>query len=158
RGKGVIQDIAEAIRLYRLAADQGLVQAQFYLGACYLEGRGIDKDVKEGFRLYRLAAEGGLVMAQVSLGLCYYQGKDIAEDLDAAMEWYARAATRSPLGEYYLGCCYLKKGEQTRGVGLIKSAADKGNGEAKKWLEENKNLSDTISADSSGASASTTIL
>ncbi len=34
KGLGVAQDYAEAVRLYRLAADQGLASAQFNLGNC----------------------------------------------------------------------------------------------------------------------------
>ena len=40
-GVGVPQDDAEAVRWYRLAADQGYTLAQFYLEAMYRAGRGV---------------------------------------------------------------------------------------------------------------------
>ena len=37
-GEGVSQDIKEAIRFYKLAAEQGYADAQHNLGFCYREG------------------------------------------------------------------------------------------------------------------------
>ena len=44
QGRGVPQDDAEAIRWYRLAAEQGLARAQAALGLMYANGRGVLKD------------------------------------------------------------------------------------------------------------------
>ena len=38
-GQGVPQDYAEAVKWYRLAADQGDADAQSYLGVMYAKGR-----------------------------------------------------------------------------------------------------------------------
>ena len=43
-GRGVPQDDAEALRWYRLAADQGNASAQANLGRMYAEGRGVPQD------------------------------------------------------------------------------------------------------------------
>ncbi len=43
-GRGVPQDNAEALRWYRLAAAQGLADAQFFLGFMYAEGLGVPQD------------------------------------------------------------------------------------------------------------------
>ena len=46
-GIGVAKDLEEAVRLYRLAADQGHADAQNGLGICYRKGIGVAKDMKK---------------------------------------------------------------------------------------------------------------
>ena len=50
------QDWTEAARYYRLAAEQGVAEAQFHLGCCYERGEGVAQDWAEAVRYYRLAA------------------------------------------------------------------------------------------------------
>ena len=52
-------DPKEAVRLLKLAAEQGLASAEAHLGRCYLEGRGIDQDASEAVRLWESAAAKG---------------------------------------------------------------------------------------------------
>ena len=49
-GLGVRQDLVEAVRLYRLAADQGLAEAQFHLGLMYEHGFGVPQNSLEAGR------------------------------------------------------------------------------------------------------------
>jgi TPR repeat protein len=53
----------EAVRWYRLAADQGEAWAQYSLGRMYEDGRGVRRDRVEAVRWYRLAAAQGLEQA-----------------------------------------------------------------------------------------------
>ena len=47
-GKGVPQDVAEAVKWYRLAADQGNADAQLALGMMYeIDGMGVTRDYAE---------------------------------------------------------------------------------------------------------------
>ena len=48
---GVEKDYKEAVRLYRLSADQGYSYAQNNLGYMYNLGFGVEKDLKEAVRL-----------------------------------------------------------------------------------------------------------
>ena len=66
-GKGVAQDNAEALRLYRLAAAQGNAAAQINLGLMFENGQGVAQDRGEAIRLYRLAAAQGNANATASL-------------------------------------------------------------------------------------------
>jgi TPR repeat protein len=61
RGRGGLpKDDRDAVRLYRLAADQGNAGGQSNLGFMYETGRGgLPKDDREAMRLYRLAADQG---------------------------------------------------------------------------------------------------
>ena len=58
-GTGVPQDHTEAMRLFRLAADQGYAVAQYNLGRMYVEGRAVPQDYTEAARLLKLAADQG---------------------------------------------------------------------------------------------------
>ena len=53
------QDCSEATKWYRLAAEQGLAEAQYNLGHCYYNGIGVEQDYSEAAKWYRLAAEQG---------------------------------------------------------------------------------------------------
>ena len=59
-GRGVEQDDAEAVKWYRLAAEQGDADAQASLGWMYASGRGVEQDDAEAVKWYRLAAEQGV--------------------------------------------------------------------------------------------------
>jgi TPR repeat protein len=67
KGKGVAQDKAEAVRLWRLAAAQGDATAQCNLGLMFDNGEGVAQDKAEAARLYRLAAAQGHVKAAAAL-------------------------------------------------------------------------------------------
>ena len=49
---------------YRLAAEQGISRARYYLGAMYRKGLGVRKNYKTSVKWYRLAAEQGHTRAQ----------------------------------------------------------------------------------------------
>jgi TPR repeat protein len=89
---GVAQDHAEALRLYRLAAEQGLAGAQNNLGLMFENGEGVAQDYAEAARLYRLAAEQGLAEAQKCLGNMFYNGEGVAQDYAEAARLYRLAA------------------------------------------------------------------
>ena len=72
-GEGVPEDAAEAVRWFRLAAEQGDATAQFNLGVMYDNGEGVPKDAAEAVRWFRLAAEQGYAAAQLNLGVMYWQ-------------------------------------------------------------------------------------
>ena len=58
-GQGVPQDYAEAVKWYRLAADQGFAAAQFNLGTMYYNGQGVPKDLVEAYAWWFISAAGG---------------------------------------------------------------------------------------------------
>ena len=86
-GTGVLKDVAEAVRWFRLAADQGLVYAQRNLGWMYENGNGVLKDAVEAVRWYRRAADQGDAMAQGNLGLMYIAGSRVPRDIVTAHMW-----------------------------------------------------------------------
>jgi hypothetical protein len=56
-GLGVTQDFVEAAKWFRLAAEQGVAEAQYSLGFLFEKGFWVDKDPVEAAKWYRLAAE-----------------------------------------------------------------------------------------------------
>ena len=89
-GTGVAQDHTEAVRLYRLAADQS-ARAQVNLGRMYEDGTGVSQDHTEAVRFYRLAADQGYATAQCYLGMMYCDGTGIPQDL-AKAAWLFKLA------------------------------------------------------------------
>lgn len=79
-GQGVPQDFKQALKWYRLAAQQGDATAQFNLGVMYRRGVGAPQDDRQAFKWYRLAAEQGDANAQFNLGAMYYLGASVAQD------------------------------------------------------------------------------
>ena len=103
--------LSEAVNWFRKAAEQGLAEAQYYLGMCYENGEGIKKDLTEALKWYHQAAEQGYeeainklnaslevkaqngdMEAQFELGNKYYTGKDKPKDYTEAMKWFKKAA------------------------------------------------------------------
>jgi hypothetical protein len=66
-GRGVAKDDAEAVRLFRLAAAQGVAGAQCNLGFMFEYGLHVAKKRAEAIRLYRLAAAQGNTNATAAL-------------------------------------------------------------------------------------------
>ena len=63
-GKGVVENKAEAVKWYQLAANQGNLLAQCNLGVMFDEGEGVAQDKKEAVKWYQLAAAQGHARAQ----------------------------------------------------------------------------------------------
>jgi len=55
----VAQDHAEAVKLFRLAAEQGYASAQNNLGFMYAYGRGVPQDYAEAAKWYRVKQKLG---------------------------------------------------------------------------------------------------
>jgi len=58
-GQGVPQNYAEAVRLYRLAAEQGIADAQNNLGLMYYNGQGVPQNYQLAYMWFSLAAAKG---------------------------------------------------------------------------------------------------
>jgi len=85
---GVPENDIEAVRWFRLAAEQGYDLAQFNLGNMYRDGDGVPENDVEAVKWYRLAAEQGQVNAQNELGLLYSSGVGVPENDVKAYVWF----------------------------------------------------------------------
>jgi TPR repeat protein len=93
-GQGVVQSDVEAVRWYRLSAEQGNAGGQNNLARMYEHGRGVAQDIGASLMWYRRAADQGNGQAQASLGRLYYEGKGVRQDDVAAHLWSSLSAAR----------------------------------------------------------------
>ena len=106
-GKGIEENHAKALELYKESADLGLPEAQCALGTIYKEGLIVEKDYKKAREYYEKAVEQGFAPAQVYLGLMYKQSShyDIRDEN---------------------GCYYNDKVAYKKAVELFRLAANQG--------------------------------
>ncbi|MDB6118822.1 MAG: hypothetical protein JWO08_2603 [Verrucomicrobiaceae bacterium] len=83
---------ATALNFYRLAAQNNVPQAIYYVGLFYENGAVVDKDPIKAFSLVQRAAQASIPVAQYKLGTYYQNGVGVAQDVVAAAGWYQRAA------------------------------------------------------------------
>jgi TPR repeat protein len=112
-----------AIEGLRLAAEDGVAQAQFSLGLRYENGTGVAKDPVQAIHWVRKAAEQGYDEAQYVLG-CWNNGEDgFAKDPVEAAKWWEKAAAQGHAdAQHCLALSY------SIGQGVAKNPA-----EAAKW-------------------------
>lgn len=84
----VKRDDAMAVQLIRLAAENGLPEAQASFGHVYTTGRGVEPDLAQACQWWgRAAAQGGVREAQRNLGLCYLTRTGVPQDDERALFW-----------------------------------------------------------------------
>lgn len=77
---GFQADPAEAVRWYRLAAEQNHTEAIQHLAMMHAMGMGIPPDTAEGLKWFRIGAELGNADCKWGLGLCYRDGRGVPQD------------------------------------------------------------------------------
>ena len=92
-GEGVSQDYTEALKWFRMAADQRLADSQHMLGVMYDLGDGVPQDYAEATRWYRVAADQGFPPAQYDLGNQYASGEGVPQNFSEAYVWFSLAAS-----------------------------------------------------------------
>ncbi|XP_045204476.2 uncharacterized protein LOC123557209 [Mercenaria mercenaria] len=105
-GRGVKQNLGEAVRWYRLAAEDLHPQAMYNLGQMYLEGSlHTPRDPHRGIQLISAAADFGLSEAQCYLGVHYTE--EHTENVSKAVHYLKLASNQqNPEAQYFLGLCY----------------------------------------------------
>ncbi len=82
----------ESITACRIAAEQGDVDAQIYLGFVFETGNGIAKNEAKAAEWYRKAAEQGNALAQTYLALMFARGQGVPKNEFEATKWFQKAA------------------------------------------------------------------
>jgi len=90
-GQGGPVDASRAVRLYRLAADQGDADALNNLGEIHESGRGVERSPDQALILYERAAERGLAAGQFNAGRMWAIGAAGKADALRARAWLAQA-------------------------------------------------------------------
>lgn len=133
-GIGLKKDFGEAVRLYKLGAEELHPQSMYNLGVLYMEGNMYTpRDTKRGLNLISTAADFGLPEAQCYLGVHYSQ--EDSENPSKAVHYLTLAANQQYAeGEYMLGMCYEHgygvEENLCRAAALYSKAAEKSHPEA----------------------------
>jgi TPR repeat protein len=90
-GEGVPEDDAEAVRWYRLSAEQGYAKAPYNLGLMYGKGEGVPQDYVQAHMWFNLAAAQGDADAAKNRDIVAKNmtPDQIAEAQKLAREWLA---------------------------------------------------------------------
>ncbi len=91
---GKPDDLAEAVRLLRVAAAQEVGDAQHALAVLMLDGRGVPQDIEGGADMMARAAANGSLAGEVEFALLQFTGRGVGRDERAAARGFARAAQR----------------------------------------------------------------
>ncbi len=83
------EDLAEAAKWYRKAAEQEDADAEAALGSMYQDGEGVPKDEVEAVKWYRRAARQCDRHAQQRMGFAYEQGRGVRRDDAQAYAWFS---------------------------------------------------------------------
>ncbi len=126
---GVRQDYAKAAKWFRLSAQQGDAEAQYYLGREYYGGQTGEQNFNEAARWFQLAAQQGHAEAQFNLGVMYSNGQGVKQDSFEAVKWYRLAAEKGNAeAQFNMGVAY------NNGNGVEKSYRI-----AKEWFQKSCN-------------------
>jgi len=91
-GRGVKQDLKEAVSWYQRSAARGFAPAQYRLGTLYERGLGIDADRGRAMAWYRSAAEKGNLKAMHNLAVL--SASSSPANYRGAAHWFGEAASR----------------------------------------------------------------
>ena len=107
-GDGTPANWPEALKYYKLAAQNGYVDAQFKLALMSFKGEGMPIDYDESVRYYEMAAKQNHLRAQLNLGSLYLNGDVVTRNDEKAYFWLHKAATQNDAdAQYLLGRMYF---------------------------------------------------
>jgi hypothetical protein len=111
---GVIQNqpvlvhvaLTESAEDFKLAADQGLADAQSNYGCFLVTGNSISVDLNRGAHYLKLAADQGYATGQYNYGICLLDGIGVSRDLPRAAHYFKLAADQGiATAQLYYGLC-----------------------------------------------------
>src|SRR3954471_16767124 len=135
------QNFTEALRWYRVAADQGLAQGQVHVGNLYADGEGIKQDYAEALSWFRKAADQGDNEAMNNIGWFYLSGWGVPQDYKQALEWFQKSADKgNEVAERKIAMMYLQgmgvKEDKAEAIRWFKKAAAAGDEDSKDALKQ----------------------
>ena len=142
-GKGVKVDLVEAVKWYRKAAEAGNPEGMNYLALCYLNGNGVDADAGQCMAWLQKAADRNFPMAIRNVGQIYKFGRGVPKDFGKAMEWFVKGAhlgdpeSMRLIAQLYETGSGMEKPDDAKALAWYRSAAEMGDGPARKWLADN---------------------
>lgn len=106
QGKFIKQNEKEALKLFKVAADDGFKEAQFNLAVLYEEGKIVEQNYEEAMKWHTAAAQQGHVESQFHLGLIHIKlnnkDNDLGNDKELIKWWSLAANNGHPQAKYWL--------------------------------------------------------
>jgi tetratricopeptide (TPR) repeat protein len=104
----VDKNYSEAMRWYRMAAEQGDAAAQISVGSLYADGRGVPQNYPEAMQWFRKGADQGNPAAQDDVGSLYAKGWGAPQNYSEAMQWFRKGAEEGyPAAQNNIGSLYV---------------------------------------------------
>ena len=91
-GRGVPQNINEAVKWYRKSAKKKYTKALNNLAYLYQNGNGVEKDIRKAEELLKMSAKQGDDVACLNLGILYQTNNEI--NMENAKFWYKKAMNK----------------------------------------------------------------
>ncbi|HCO42695.1 MAG TPA: hypothetical protein DCZ11_01630 [Gammaproteobacteria bacterium] len=139
-------DFNTAVRLIKPLAEQGNVEAEYFMGTFYMYGHGVAMDppqadmwFKRAFGHWETQARAGNPAAMVEVALMLTTGLGIQRDDKAAVEWLRKASDLghpdawAELGELYIEGAGVPR-DLKQGKALLEKAAAAGSPRADEML------------------------
>ncbi len=125
--------LEEMISCFTKAAEQGDVEACYYLGSYYEHV----KETQRALLWLEKAARQNYPHTGCRLGDLYSQGEDVVRDMDRAAEWYRQEAGRDcAWSQYRLGRILMGNGKTAEAITWYRRAAERGLTDAMSALGE----------------------
>mmetsp|Transcript_14256 Transcript_14256/g.31859 ORF Transcript_14256/g.31859 Transcript_14256/m.31859 type:complete len:387 (-) Transcript_14256:238-1398(-) len=106
-GIGVETNLVEAVRWFKLAAEQGHPWAMAKYGLCLFNGTGIGQSLPNAVVWYKRSADLGFAVAQTYLGSLYMLGQGVRKDPKEALRLFLLAANQGcSEAQNALGYCF----------------------------------------------------
>lgn len=147
------QQYEEAFKLYKIEAEKGNDDAQYWVGAMLAQGRGTHENHKESFEWLLKSANQGNPVAIQQVSISYLRGLGATQNQDLGQEWAIKgAATGVAEAQYYLGKVYLfenygGKLNYIEGIKWVTKAADQGHAEALYYLGKFYSMGEFVQQD-----------
>jgi len=125
------EDFSTALYIFKLPAEQGHAQAQYFLGMTYSKAKHIPKRRKLAFKWFTRAAEQGNSAAQSILGVLYARGRGVPKDRNQAHKWLLIADRLGAKDAKFMRDLFL--------TDLTPTEIDMGQRLADEWLEKHPN-------------------
>lgn len=130
------QNIPEAMRYLKQAAEKDFMPAQYVLGKLYCNGEVVEQDLKEALRYLETAAGENPNAAYIAGKICLTEGE---KNIEKALRYFRiAAADGNSYAEYQLGKLYLFETgirDETQAVWWLKLSVGHGNVYAQKLLQ-----------------------
>ena len=100
---GIPKNPVEAVKWYRMAAEQGHVTAQYVMGTIYQSGDGVPQNLAEAVKWYRKSADQGHPASQFNLGVMYFHGRGTPKDFAESAKWFRECSMQKPRSIAFCG-------------------------------------------------------